>query len=70
MVIVSGGFGRLACARKLASELDEACCWIELSRHVSRFDPRTGRPLSLPAYLPVEVYPVEVKDDVVPVELG
>lgn len=47
VVIVSGGFGGLACARKLASELDEACCWIELSRHGSRFDPRTGRPLSL-----------------------
>jgi 3-phenylpropionate/trans-cinnamate dioxygenase ferredoxin subunit len=70
VVIVSGGFGGLACARKLASELDEACCWIELSRHGSRFDPRTGRPLSLRAYLPVEVFPVEVKDDVVPVELG
>jgi 3-phenylpropionate/trans-cinnamate dioxygenase ferredoxin component len=69
VVIVGGGFGGLACARKLAGELDEGCCWIECPRHGSRLDPRTGRPLSLPACLPVEVFPVEVRDDVVTVEL-
>lgn len=51
-------------------ERDEADCWIECPRHGSRFDLRTGRPLSLPAYLPVEVFPVEVEDGVVTVELG
>jgi 3-phenylpropionate/trans-cinnamate dioxygenase ferredoxin component len=31
-------------------------------RHGSRFDIRTGRALTLPAYLPVETYPVTVED--------
>jgi 3-phenylpropionate/trans-cinnamate dioxygenase ferredoxin subunit len=36
-------------------------------RHGSRFDIRTGRALSLPAYLPVETFPVKVVDGVVKV---
>jgi 3-phenylpropionate/trans-cinnamate dioxygenase ferredoxin component len=36
-------------------------------RHGSRFDIRTGKALSLPAYLPVETFPVEVVDGVVKV---
>ena len=32
-------------------------------RHGSKFDLRTGRPLSLPAYLPVETFPVRVDED-------
>jgi 3-phenylpropionate/trans-cinnamate dioxygenase ferredoxin component len=31
-------------------------------RHGARFDITTGRPLSLPAYLPVETYVVRVRD--------
>jgi 3-phenylpropionate/trans-cinnamate dioxygenase ferredoxin subunit len=31
-------------------------------RHGARFDIATGRPLSLPAYLPVETYRVAVRD--------
>jgi 3-phenylpropionate/trans-cinnamate dioxygenase ferredoxin component len=38
-------------------------------RHGSRFDIRTGRPLTLPAYLPVETFPVRVEDGVVKVEV-
>jgi 3-phenylpropionate/trans-cinnamate dioxygenase ferredoxin component len=38
-------------------------------RHGARFDIRTGRPLSLPAYLPVETFPVRVEDGVVKVSL-
>ena len=34
-------------------------------RHGARFDIRTGRALSLPAYEPVETYPVRVVDGVV-----
>ena len=34
-------------------------------RHGSRFDICSGRPLSLPAYLPVETYPVRVEDGMV-----
>jgi 3-phenylpropionate/trans-cinnamate dioxygenase ferredoxin component len=38
-------------------------------RHGARFDIRTGRPLSLPAYLPVETFPVRVEDGVVKVSV-
>jgi 3-phenylpropionate/trans-cinnamate dioxygenase ferredoxin subunit len=38
-------------------------------RHGARFDIRTGRALTLPAYLPVETYPVQVRDGVVVVEV-
>jgi 3-phenylpropionate/trans-cinnamate dioxygenase ferredoxin component len=34
-------------------------------RHGSRFDLRTGQPLSLPAYLPVRTFPVRVEDGIV-----
>jgi 3-phenylpropionate/trans-cinnamate dioxygenase ferredoxin subunit len=36
-------------------------------RHGSRFDIRTGKALSLPAYLPVETFPVKIVDGVVKV---
>jgi 3-phenylpropionate/trans-cinnamate dioxygenase ferredoxin component len=32
-------------------------------RHGARFDITSGRPLSLPAYLPVETFEVSVRDD-------
>jgi 3-phenylpropionate/trans-cinnamate dioxygenase ferredoxin subunit len=38
-------------------------------RHGARFDIRTGAALSLPAYLPVQTYPVRVEDGVVVVEV-
>jgi 3-phenylpropionate/trans-cinnamate dioxygenase ferredoxin subunit len=37
-------------------------------RHGARFDIRTGRPLTLPAVLPVETFPVRVEDGSVLVE--
>ena len=36
-------------------------------RHGARFDIRTGRALSLPAYEPVATFPVRVEDGVVKV---
>jgi 3-phenylpropionate/trans-cinnamate dioxygenase ferredoxin subunit len=36
-------------------------------RHGSRFDIRTGRALTLPAYLPVETFPVRVENGMVTV---
>ncbi len=36
-------------------------------RHGARFDIRSGRALSLPAYEPVETFPVRVEDGVVKV---
>ena len=44
-------------------EWDGAACEVECPRHGSRFDLRTGNALSLPAYLPVETYPVSVRED-------
>lgn len=44
-------------------------CVVVCPRHGSRFDLETGRPLSLPAYVPVDVFPVEVRDGVVRVDL-
>jgi 3-phenylpropionate/trans-cinnamate dioxygenase ferredoxin component len=38
-------------------------------RHGSRFDVRTGRPLSLPAYLPVDTFEVVVQDGLVKVKV-
>ncbi len=36
-------------------------------RHGARFDIRTGRALTLPAYIPVDTFPVRVEDGVVKV---
>ena len=38
-------------------------------RHGARFDSRTGRALTLPAYERVEVFPVRVDDGIVKVDL-
>jgi 3-phenylpropionate/trans-cinnamate dioxygenase ferredoxin subunit len=48
---------------------DPSTCTVECPRHGSTFDLRTGRPLTLPAYEPVEVFPVVVEDGVVKVEV-
>ena len=44
-------------------EWDGEACEVVCPRHGSRFDLRTGSALSLPAYLPVETYPVRVRED-------
>ena len=38
-------------------------------RHGARIDIRSGRPLSLPAVLPVETFPVTVEDGIVKVDI-
>ena len=50
-------------------ELDQDTCTIECPRHGSKFDLRTGKPLNLPAYLPVDTFPVSVVDGVIKVEV-
>jgi 3-phenylpropionate/trans-cinnamate dioxygenase ferredoxin subunit len=50
-------------------ELDQADCTIECPRHGSRFDLKTGKPLTLPAYEPVETFPVTVQDGVIKIEV-
>jgi 3-phenylpropionate/trans-cinnamate dioxygenase ferredoxin component len=42
---------------------------VECPRHGSLFDLRTGKPLTLPAYAPVDTFPVSVEDGVIKVEV-
>jgi 3-phenylpropionate/trans-cinnamate dioxygenase ferredoxin subunit len=44
-------------------------CVVVCPRHGSKFDLRTGRPLTLPAYVPVETYPVRVDEGIVKVNV-
>ena len=44
-------------------------CTVECPRHGSLFDLHTGKPLTLPAYVPVDTFPVVVEDDLVKVEV-
>ena len=46
-------------------ELDQEQCTIECPRHGSLFDLRSGKPLTLPAYVPVETFPVVIEDGIV-----
>ena len=50
-------------------ELDEERCTVECPRHGSRFDLRTGKPLTLPAYVPVDTFPVSVEGGVIKLEV-
>jgi 3-phenylpropionate/trans-cinnamate dioxygenase ferredoxin component len=50
-------------------EWDEDLCRVICPRHGSQFDLRTGKPLTLPAYEPVDTYEVRVEDGIVRVEL-
>jgi 3-phenylpropionate/trans-cinnamate dioxygenase ferredoxin component len=49
---------------------DNEGCTVICPRHGSQFDLRSGRPLSLPAYEPVDTFPVRVEDGVVKVEVA
>jgi 3-phenylpropionate/trans-cinnamate dioxygenase ferredoxin subunit len=53
----------------LYGTLDEAACTIECPRHGSLFDLRTGKPLNLPAYEPVDTFAVSVQDGVIKIEV-
>jgi 3-phenylpropionate/trans-cinnamate dioxygenase ferredoxin component len=44
-------------------------CTVECPRHGSLFDLQSGRPLTLPAYVPVETFEVVVEGDEVKIEL-
>jgi 3-phenylpropionate/trans-cinnamate dioxygenase ferredoxin subunit len=50
-------------------ELDLESCEIECPRHGSRFDLRTGKALNLPAYAPVDTFPVLVEDGLIKLEV-
>ena len=49
--------------------LDQEKCTVECPRHGSEFDLRTGKPLTLPAYVPVDTFPVIIDGDQIKVEV-
>jgi 3-phenylpropionate/trans-cinnamate dioxygenase ferredoxin subunit len=49
---------------------DEETCRVVCPRHGSEFDLATGTPRSLPAYEPVQTYPVRIVDGMVKVDVG
>jgi 3-phenylpropionate/trans-cinnamate dioxygenase ferredoxin subunit len=51
-------------------EFDAATCTVECPRHGSLFDLTTGRPKTLPAFKPVETFPVAVSDDTITLEVS
>ena len=51
-------------------EWDEETCTVVCPRHGSAFELSSGRPLSLPAFEPVETYLVTVEDGMVRVEVA
>lgn len=48
---------------------DPDACTIECPRHGSRFDLRTGKALTLPAYVPVDTYTVVIENDRIKLEV-
>jgi 3-phenylpropionate/trans-cinnamate dioxygenase ferredoxin component len=48
---------------------DESKCMVECPRHGSLFDLRTGKPMTLPAYQPVDTFTVIVEDDTIKLEV-
>ena len=50
-------------------EVDQDACTVECPRHGSLFDLRTGEPRTLPAYVPVETFPVRIEDETIKLEV-
>jgi 3-phenylpropionate/trans-cinnamate dioxygenase ferredoxin subunit len=50
-------------------EFDPAACTVECPRHGSLFDLSTGRPKTLPAFKPVQTFPIAIEDDTVTLEV-
>jgi 3-phenylpropionate/trans-cinnamate dioxygenase ferredoxin component len=53
----------------LEGTIDPDNCTVECPRHGSVFDLKTGRPLNLPAYVPVDTFEVHVDGDMIRVEV-
>ena len=49
--------------------LDQEACTIECPRHGALFDLKTGKPLTLPAYQPVDTFPVIIDNDMIKLEV-
>ena len=50
-------------------EFDAASCIVECPRHGSLFDLTTGRPKTLPAFRPVQTFPIAIADDTITLEV-
>jgi 3-phenylpropionate/trans-cinnamate dioxygenase ferredoxin subunit len=50
-------------------EFDQAACTVECPRHGSLFDLSTGRPKTLPAFAPVQTFPVLIENDTISLEV-
>jgi 3-phenylpropionate/trans-cinnamate dioxygenase ferredoxin component len=50
-------------------EFDAAACTVECPRHGSLFDLATGRPKTLPAFTPVQTFPIAIADDTITLEV-
>ena len=50
-------------------EFDAAACTVECPRHGSLFDLSTGRPKTLPAFQPVQTFPIAIEDDTITLEV-
>ena len=50
-------------------EFDPETCTVECPRHGSLFDLTTGKPKTLPAYVPVETFPVIIEGDTIKLEV-
>jgi 3-phenylpropionate/trans-cinnamate dioxygenase ferredoxin subunit len=50
-------------------DIDLDACTVECPRHGSLFDLKSGKPLNLPAYVPIDTFEVRVEDDMIRVEV-
>jgi 3-phenylpropionate/trans-cinnamate dioxygenase ferredoxin subunit len=50
-------------------EFDEGACTVECPRHGSLFDLKSGKPLTLPAYVPVDTFPVIIEEETIKLEV-
>ena len=50
-------------------EVDQESCTVECPRHGSLFDLKTGEPKTLPAYEPVDTFPVLIEDETIKLEV-
>jgi 3-phenylpropionate/trans-cinnamate dioxygenase ferredoxin subunit len=51
-------------------ELDQAECTVECPRHGAKFDLKSGKALTLPAYAPVETFAVQIQDQMIKLEVS
>jgi len=50
--------------------VDPRACTVECPRHGAIFDLKTGRPKTLPAYEPVDTFPVIIDQDMIKLEVN